>query len=460
MKRNLMLAAGFAVPFLAACSGGNNNGDTPAVMVNPVCPSAASLTYSTTWIGGSGSGELVKVQLDTTKLTWQVTFVESEVPATTGTPAPSRAGTSLSGTMTQETLLPTQQLNQCTYRLNGASLDPSTPARVFIGNGVIGGMLPGKEVEYAGLSSFGVLIGAIPDASFRFFPFLAFSSLDTSLARVAANSPYTQLGFSIQMTSSATPPNNFATNPIDAKLTFNSDGSYAKCDTTGYYSPSAGGPQCRSSAPSSSFPSQNYFSSYSDPVGENFVQSPDGTGAFESDYYEGQQLNYFTTQPSGKGFLLLGKVPGGDLPVLIRTGAVNPSVGVVDDEVGISLLAPQTNIAQGSVDGTYVMVDSTIPATSQYPGGNNNQFDYRSLLISGTEATLTDPFNISNTATTLAETISYSQQTPPGSVTMNLRGASATNLHSMIFGSGGVAYLDQTNPQAPYFMAGFFAQLP
>ena len=71
-----------------------------------LCPS--SLDYSTVFTGGGGDGELVKLQLDTTKMTWQVSYIESPIPATTGTVTPTRAGQTASGTLTQETLLPTK----------------------------------------------------------------------------------------------------------------------------------------------------------------------------------------------------------------------------------------------------------------------------------------------------------------------------------------------------------------
>ncbi|TGP12996.1 DUF2957 domain-containing protein, partial [Mesorhizobium sp. M2D.F.Ca.ET.233.01.1.1] len=105
----------------------------------------ATLDYTTVYTGGGGDGELVKLQLDTTKMTWQVTYVESPIPATTGTVVPTRAGQTASGTLTQETLLPTKKLNQCAFRLNGASLDPNRPARIFVGEGVAGGTIPGAE---------------------------------------------------------------------------------------------------------------------------------------------------------------------------------------------------------------------------------------------------------------------------------------------------------------------------
>jgi hypothetical protein len=462
----VILSLTFSAALLAGCSGGSNNhGDTAPVVSNALCPS--TLDYSTTWIGGSGSGEVVKVQLDTTRMTWQITYVESVVPVAKGTAEPSRAGQVMSGTLSHETGLPTQSLNDCTFRLNGADVtatsatgadtfddNSSSPARVFVGQGIMGGVLPGKEVQYNGISVPVVgTIAPIPDITFRYFPFLAFSQVDTSLSALVAQSPYTQLGFSVTMTQ------NFATAPINAKWVFKSDGSYTKCDSTGQ---NAG--KCVSSNTQVS----------GSPVNEPFVQSTDGSGAFESDNYQGQlapykmpalaALVYPNNTAAGKAFMIVGKVRGGDVPLLIRRGTVNiptifggtSSTTNVDDEVGISLMQPQANVAAGSVNGEYITVDSSLNATAQYPGGNDNQFNYRAILVTGTGATLIDPFNPSSAATATALTIGYTSTATPGALSVS-QGASAPT-GTMIFGSGAVAYLDQSNPNVPYFTAGAFVQ--
>lgn len=419
MKRNLILAAALSTPILVACSGGsNNNGDTATPPSTALCPS--SMDYNTVWTGAGASGELVKILLDTTKLTWQITYLQSVVPATTGTAEPSRAGTTQSGTLTQETGLPTANLNACTYRLNGASLDPNTPARVFIGEGVMGGTLPGKEVQYGGIAG----VGVIPDTTFRFFPFLAFTSLDTSPAAVANSSPFTQLGVGLVLTQ------NEAVVPINAKVTFKADGSYTKCDTTGQY---AG--QCRQ-------------------PGDNWVQDPSGSGAFFSHHYQGQVKPTAAATPQGSAIMLLGKLRGVDVPVVVRLGAVNTSLLnlVVDDEVGISTMGPQQTIAQGAVNGEYISIDD---ANAQ--NGKDNQFNYRALLLSGTQATLIDPFNASNAATATGLNVSYAQSTPGVLTTTPQGSTSSTPNGSLVFTGGVVSYLDQsTSP--PYYTAGAFVQ--
>lgn len=115
-------------PMVTACGGGGD--DPPPPVIQRLCPQA--IDYNTVFTGGSGSGELVKVQLDTTKMTYQITYLASPIPVKTGTVAPTRdtaPNNVQTGTLTQETALPTEKLNQCAFRLNNASLDPSRPAR-------------------------------------------------------------------------------------------------------------------------------------------------------------------------------------------------------------------------------------------------------------------------------------------------------------------------------------------
>ncbi|HDR8982682.1 DUF2957 domain-containing protein [Burkholderia vietnamiensis] len=424
MKWMLTLVLTLGASFLAACSGGrDSHGDTAVVQAQKICPS--SVDYSTVWTGASGSGEVVKVQLDTTKMTWRITYVESVVPATAGTAEPSRAGDSQTGTLTQETQLPTQSLNNCTFRLDGASLDPTMPARVFIGQGVIGGTIPGKEVQYPGLLG----IGVIPDTTFRFFPFVAFSALNTDLTTFASGMTYRQLGFALRLTAPSGQA-NFQSAPIDATFRFNDDGSYVKCDTTGQF---AG--KCRQ-------------------AGMNFVQSLDGSGAFESDSYQSQLPATAAAAPQGKAFMVVGKVRGEDVAVLVRKGAVGATLPniVVDDEVGFSVLAPQSTIGPQAVDGEYVAFDTTIPQ-----GGNNDQFNFRALLAKGTQATLLDPFNPSDPATATGLNIDYTQQTPGVLTVSNIDSSKAPTAASLIVHGGVFGYIDHSNP-TPYFVGGVIAQ--
>ncbi|AOJ08517.1 DUF2957 domain-containing protein [Burkholderia mayonis] len=416
-QRNLILAMACAAPFISACSGGGGGSDSQPLVETALCPS--TVDYSTVYTGGGGDGELVKLQIDTTKLTWQITFVESPVPKTTGTAAPTRAGTMQSGTLTQETLLPTHKLNNCAFRLNGASLDPNRPARIFLGMGIVGGTIPGAEIQFGGLLG----QGAIPDTKFPYYPFIAFTTLETNIAKLAGT--YSQLGYG-QVGSQG-----FAPVTIDAKVTINADGTWTRCDSTGIYAGT-----CRQ-------------------PGTNLVQSPDGTGAFETDHFQSQLKPTLSTIPQAKGFLIVGKVNNQLVPVMIRTGVANPNPtpdanGVpgltADDEASISLLAPQTAINVGFVNGEYIGVDS--------------QFDYRSTVLVDKQATLLDPFNASQASLATALNLDYTQ-TVPGTITSTHVGASSsTPTGKFIFtGAGGAfGFLDMSNSSSPYFTVGAFVQ--
>ncbi|WP_174479205.1 DUF2957 domain-containing protein [Paraburkholderia bannensis] len=401
---------------LGACGGGGSS--SPPLVETALCPT--SLDYNTVYTGGGGDGELVKLQIDTTKKTWQVTYVESPIPATTGTVTPTRKGQVVSGTITQETGLPTAKLNQCAFQLNGASLDPSRPARVFIGMGVAGGTIPGAEIQFAGSGG----IGVVPDTKFPYYPFIAFSSIETNIANVAGT--YNQLGYH------QVPSQNFLPAAVDAKITINADGTWQECDNTGV---NAG--KCQQ-------------------PGTNLVQSSDGSGAFETDNFQGQvKPTLVTGKNAAKGFMIVGKLRNQLVPVLVRTGVAYPQIGtdpqsgatgpVADDESGISVLAPQTAIAQGSQDGEYISVDS--------------QFDYRTLALSGTQGTLLDPFNASQASLATALDLNFAQTTAGVVTTTHVNASTGTTPTGKMTFTGGVfSFLDMTNASAPYFTAGAFVQ--
>ncbi len=90
----------------------------------------------------------------------------------------------------QETGLPTEKLNQCAYQLLGASLDPARPARLFVGQGVMGGTIPGARIQFNGIAG---VAGSVPDTTFPFFQFIGFAQTETDLTAVAGT--YNGSGF-------------------------------------------------------------------------------------------------------------------------------------------------------------------------------------------------------------------------------------------------------------------------
>lgn len=404
MSRKALFVFAVAALALTACGGGGGN--SPSPVVERLCP--ASLDYGTVYTGGAGDGELVKMQIDTTHMTWRVSFVESPVPQTTGTATPTRAGTTQEGTLTQETQLPTAKQNQCTYYLNGASLDPKRPARIFVGEGVMGGTIPGKELQYNGMAG----VGAIADTTFPYYPFIGFTSLETNLANVAGT--YNQLGYH------EVPSQNFLPVAVDASLTINANGTWSECDNTGV---NAG--KCQQ-------------------PGTNWVPAPDGSGAFETDNFQGQAKATLATTPQAKGFMIVGKLRSQLVPILIRTGYANPTLLVADDESGISILSPRAAVAVQSQNGQYIGVDSA--------------FDYRAAAIEGTQATLLDPYQPSQASLATALDLNFTQ-TVPGIVTSTKAGQSAAS-GKLIFTGGVFGYLDQSNASSPYFTINAFVQQP
>lgn len=406
---NALLTLTLVAPCLTACGGGGGTsgaaGGSSAAVADRLCP--ASLDYNTVFTGGGGDGELVKMQIDTTKMTWQVTYVESAIPATTGTVSPSRAGTSQSGTLAPETLLPTQKQNECAFYLQGASLDPNKPARIFVGQGVLGGTIPGKEIQYNGVVGF----GAVPDNKFPYFPFIGFSSIETNLANVAGT--YNQLGYHI------IPSQNYATVPVDAKIVIHADGTWSETDNVGV---NAGKTQ---------------------QAGSDWAQSSDGSGAFESDNFQSQAKATNAVVPAGKGYMIVGKLRNQLVPILIRTGYANPSTLQADDESGISILAPQTPIAVDTQNGQYIGVDS--------------QFAYRATALEGTEATMLDPYQASNASLATPLNLSFANAVP-GVVLSAVSTASSTAATGKLIFTGGVfGYLYNEN-SAPYFTINAFVQ--
>lgn len=417
MNLKQWMAAASLAPVLAACGG---DGDPPPAPAVRLCPQ--TIDYNTVFIGGSGSGELVKVQLDTTKMTYRMTYLASPVPTTTGTVQPTRdtaPANVVDGTLADETGLPTVKLNQCTFRMQNASLDPNRPARLFLGEGVLGGAIPGATIQFDGV----IGVGKITKTTFPYYPFISFSSLETDLTKIAGK--YNQLGYH------QVPSQSFQPVALDQQVTINADGSYVETDNFGKKN---GGQPLASSAT----------------VNQPFTLRPDAP-AFQS-------LNYLPQIPptlaavdpakAGKGILIVGKLRNQFVPIFIRTGAANADLTQgppsADDESGISFLSPQTAIAQGSQNGEYTGVDSA--------------FNYRATALVGAQATLLDPFNASQAALTRALNLDYTQKVPGVVTTVHADAASGPATGKFVFTGGVFGFLDMNDTSNPYFTVGAFVQ--
>lgn len=411
------MAAASLAPVLAACGG---DGDPPPAPVVRLCPQ--TIDYNTVFVGGSGSGELVKVQLDTTKMTYRMTYLASPVPTTAGTVQPTRdtaPANVVDGTLADETGLPTVKLNQCTFRMQNASLDPSRPARLFLGEGVLGGAIPGATIQFDGV----IGVGKIPKTTFPYYPFISFSSLETDLTKIAGT--YNQLGYH------QVPSQNFQPVALDQTVTINADGSYTETDNFGKKN---GGQPLASSAT----------------VNQPFTLRPDAP-AFQSLNYQPQippTLAALDPAKAGKGILIVGKLRNQLVPIFIRTGAANADLTQgppsADDESGISFLSPRTAIAQGSQDGEYTGVDSA--------------FNYRATALVGAQATLLDPFNASQAALTRALNLDYTQKVPGVVTTVHADAASGPATGKFVFTGGVFGFLDMADTRNPYFTVGAFVQ--
>ncbi|MBN3825751.1 DUF2957 domain-containing protein [Burkholderia sp. Ac-20384] len=411
------MAAASLAPVLAACGG---DGDPPPAPVVRLCPQ--TIDYNTVFIGGSGSGELVKVQLDTTKMTYRMTYLASPVPTTTGTVQPTRdtaPANVVDGTLADETGLPTVKLNQCTFRMQNASLDPNRPARLFLGEGVLGGAIPGATIQFNGV----IGVGKIPQTTFPYYPFISFSSLETDLTKIAGK--YNQLGYH------QVPSQSFQPVALDQQVTINADGSYVETDNFGKKN---GGQPLASSAT----------------VNQPFTLRPDAP-AFQSLNYQPQippTLAALDPAKAGKGILIVGKLRNQLVPIFIRTGAANADLTQgppsADDESGISFLSPQTAIAQGSQNGEYTGVDSA--------------FNYRATALVGAQATLLDPFNASQAALTRALNLDYTQKVPGVVTTVHADAASGPATGKFVFTGGVFGFLDMNDTSNPYFTVGAFVQ--
>ncbi|WP_454711529.1 DUF2957 domain-containing protein [Cupriavidus nantongensis] len=390
-RRTLVVTGVSVAAALAGCGGGGGGDDDapragtqappqcadtgtcpaqgPVTIGGPpgsLCP--AALDYGTTFTGGSGAGELVKLRFDTAARTYQLEIIESPVPKQPGSVSPTRAGVTFTGTFANLTSLPTAEQNRCAVALqtatasdgvSQANIDSARPPVIFLGNGVAGGGIPGATISYPGV--FG--LGTIPATTFPFYPVLAFAQTETDFTRVAGT--YNLLGYhQVPSGGALTASSHFTPATAQTTETLNADGS---CTT-------ASG-SCRS-------------------TGNNWkLRSADG--AFESSNADGSrrypsfQAQAITANNASraKGLMVVGKLDGALVPLLVRTGyaqiSLLPLTVNVDDESGLALMAPAANVASGQLDGGYI--------------GSGSDFAYTASLVKGARVDLLDPMTMNQT---------------------------------------------------------------
>jgi hypothetical protein len=332
-----------------------------------LCP--ASLDYSTVYTGGSGSGEYIKMQFDSATKKYQMTFVESAVPTTVGQVNVTRAGLTITGDYDNPSgafARPTAEQNRCAIVLkNGATADgaysvtinPADPPILFVGQGIIGGGIPGATIQFAGVTSLGFPIGVVPQRTFDSYPFLGFSETVTDFTQVAGT--YNEVGF--RMNPEGNPAQGvdgltttgWAPQAVQASETLNADGTCTP-DSSPNSCTLTGAPwTLRTNADGSP---DNVFISTVSPTSPNMGYPVAGVGVM--------QLLFATSQ--AHGIMIVGKVGNQLVPVMIRVGYAhtdnNPTnilVNAIDDQFGISLLAPATNVdASTGLKGGYIGANS------------------------------------------------------------------------------------------------------
>ena len=359
-----------AMPFIGGCGGADDPGSSDVAqcsgsscppsgaVTTPSTPTSlcpAALDYTTTYTGGSGSGEYIKVKFDTSKNTYQMQFLESSVPTSAGQINTTRKGLTIDGTFVHPTNLPTPEQNRCAFVLQSGktadnsyaiTVNPQDPPMLFVGQGIVGGGIPGATIQFDGIQPIpGVVIGAVPSRTFDFYPFLGFSETVTDFSQVAGR--YNQVGVHVTPTGSGSQtsaPQGWQPDAVNWTQTLNADGT---CTAEGidYSCHTTGTPwTLRQNADGSQ-----------DNV---FVSNP--TSSSVPYPYVGQVSPLVLLAPSqAKGILIAGKLNGQVVPVVIRVGyshsdATNLLASVADDQIGISILSPATAIPANALKGGYV----------------------------------------------------------------------------------------------------------
>lgn len=366
------------------------------VVAASLCPDV--LDPAITYTGGAASGEYVKVKFDSAAMKYEMTFVESPVPTSSGQRNDTRAGLTISGDFEHPTgtalAMPSVRQDRCAIVLkNGGTaggmytvaINPQAPPVLFVGHGLVVGGIPGATVQHDGLEfSGGIFYAAVLQRTFDSYPFIGFSHTVTDFTQVAGT--YNELGF--RVTPEGTPSQSdsgahwFGWEPqaIQASQTFNADGSCTP-DASQYSCFSTGAPW---------------------KLRRNADGTPDGvftSGANPDLRYPavGVEVFQFLVRPSlAHGIMIVGKVGDQLVPVIVRVGHINDGQGIVlahmvDDQAGFSLLAPATNITQAALAGRYVGTNSaSVCGVVMSPGQSSRSSPVNGQMIFPSAGACTD----------------------------------------------------------------------
>ncbi|MBR8062900.1 DUF2957 domain-containing protein [Burkholderia ambifaria] len=369
-RKAILSCAVLALPFVAGCGGGDDPGpinvpqcsgsacgpsgaETTPPVVTKLCPD--SLDYTTTYTGGAGSGEYVKVKFDTTRLTYQMQFIESSVPTSAGQVNDTRAGLTINGAFHHPTNLPTAEQNRCAFVLDsGATSDGAysvtikrtDPPMLFVGNGVVGGGIPGATIQFDGIPlAPGLYIGTVPSRTFDFYPFIGFTDTETDFAKVAG--VYNEVGIHLSPTGSSyqtATPQGWQPDVVNWNQTLGADGTCTITPGSDYSCQTTGTPwTLRKNADGSA---DNVFVSSAKPG----LPYPSA----------GQEQPLVLLSPTqAHGVMIVGKLNGALIPIVIRVGyshadASNLLASVADAEVGISMLSPAQAVATNVLKGGFI----------------------------------------------------------------------------------------------------------
>lgn len=526
-----VLSAALAAALLASgCSGGGSDDPAPIaaapctgrlcsgsdMAAQPPDPTAlcpASLDYGTTYTGGSGSGEYIKVSFDTSKQQYRMTFVESEVPTSAGQINTTRAGLTITGgfehpdryrvanaagAATTPLALPTGEQNRCAFVLkNGktadgryeVTIDPSDPPMLFVGNGIVGGGIPGSTVQFDGLViAPGLQVSSVPSKTFDYYPFIGFSKTIDDFSQVAGR--YNELG--IRFTPSGGNFQTTAAAPLGTPLGWQVDGVQIAETLHGDGSCTPDSGQSHTSCPS---------------TGANWTLRTNADGSRDNVFTSAANLdmglgNVYPVAGAGQmqsasagnrahGIMIAGDLNGQVIPVVIRVGYAHSGSGLsdssVDDQLGISLLSPARDVDPSSLTGAFIGANSvtacgivsaygpTAPATPTSPriyegaclddtATKNAGVNYTSTIFEGAHAAFLDPFT-STAATNF--TLDFTQ-TQPGLVKVTAQNNFASGT-AAVFKAGDTGYLIKVGPvfallmngtglPNPFFTIGAFVQ--